>query len=63
MMVNQAAAALASLAVSRLRNLADEMPDHPAVPLLLVYIGQIEGAVEANDEDYLATLLDLNRDA
>jgi hypothetical protein len=30
---------------------------------LLVYIGQIQGAVEANDEDYLATLLDLNRDA
>jgi hypothetical protein len=39
------------------------MPDHPAMPLLLVYIGQIEGAVEANDGDYLTTLLDLNRNA
>jgi hypothetical protein len=63
MMDNHAAAVLASLAVSRLRDLANAMPDHPAVPLLVVYIGQIEGAVEANDADYVGTLLGLERDA
>lgn len=63
MMDNPAVPALASLAVASLRDLAKSIPDHPAVPLLAVYVSLIEGAAEANDEDYLSTLLGLAREA
>ena len=62
-MITAEAAALASLAVASLRDLAKASPDHPAARFLPVYVAQIEGAVAANDGDYLAALLGLEPNA
>lgn len=56
-MITAEASALASFAVESLRDLAKAMPDHPAARFLPVYVAQIEGAVAADDGDYLAALL------
>jgi hypothetical protein len=59
-MIRPTDAVLAATVSASLRDMVKATPDHPAARFVLVFAGLIDGAVKANDGDYLASLLGLD---